>query len=138
MLFSLPGMFSFNLWSGLPTPTQRNTTLWYSLLSEAEQHAIIQSMERARRPGLVVDQALLAILHSSGAAPKGSLYIYLLSNFQPAFSIHGLGFWVKKGRPIAPVETAWRASGHDDTHSFRACLIGVGEPVGSLEIFSRS
>lgn len=135
MLFSLPGMFSFNLWSGRPTPTQRNTTLWYSLLSEAEQHAIIQAMERARRPGLVVDQALLAILRGSGAEPKGPLFVYLLSNYQPAFGLHGLGFWVKKGRAIAPVETAWQAPGHDGTYSFRACLIGTGELVESLEIF---
>ncbi len=135
VLFSLPGMFSFNLWSGRPTPTQRNTTLWYSLLSETEQHAIIQAMERARRPGLVVDQALLAILRGSGAEPRGPLFVYLLSNYQPAFSIHGLGFWVKKGRAIAPVETAWQTSGSGDTHSFRACLVGTGESVESLEVF---
>lgn len=136
MIFSLPGMFSFNLWSGRPTPTQRNTTLWYSLLGEPEQRAIIQALERARRPGLVVDWALVSLLQASGAPPTGPLYAYLLSNYRPAFGLHGLGFWVRNGRVIAPVGTAGQIRGNDGETVLRTCLIGTGEPVESMELFA--
>ena len=33
-------MFSFNLWTGLPSPTSANVTHWFTLLTEAEQQAI--------------------------------------------------------------------------------------------------
>ncbi|MBF8306126.1 MAG: hypothetical protein HW398_1314, partial [Acidobacteria bacterium] len=39
LVFSLPGMFSFNLWTGLPTPTAKNTNLWFTLLDDQEQRA---------------------------------------------------------------------------------------------------
>ncbi len=136
MLFSLPGMFSFNLWSDRPTPTQRNTTLWYSLLSEPDQRAIIESLERARRPGLVVDWALVSMLHNSGAPPSGLLYDYLLANYRPAFGLRGLGFWVKKGRMIVPVGTAGQMRDPDGKTILRTCLIGTGEPVESMELFA--
>lgn len=133
MLFSLPGMFSFNLWSELPTPTTRNTTLWYSLLPEEEQIAIIRSLERARRPALVVDRALVAILQASGAPPTGPLYVYLLTNFRPAFSLHGLGLWVKAGRTIAPIGT-FRPG---DDRSVEVCLLGPGEPITAMEFVAQ-
>lgn len=136
MIFSLPGMFSFNLWSDRPTPTQRNTTLWYSLLGEPDQRAIIESLERARRPGLVVDWALVSILRNSGAPPTGPLYDYLMSNYRPAFGLRGLGFWVKNGREIAPVGTAAQLRGPDGKTVFRLCLLGTGEPVESMELFA--
>jgi len=130
MLFSLPGMFSFNLWSDLPTPTLRNTTLWYALLSEPEQIAIIRALEKARRPMLVVDRTLISILQTSGAPPKGPLYAHLLANFRPAFSLHGLDLWVKAGRTIAPIGTL-RSAGD---HALQVCLIGSGGPVEAVEI----
>ncbi|MCC5021498.1 MAG: hypothetical protein J6386_01170 [Candidatus Synoicihabitans palmerolidicus] len=29
VLFSRPGMFSMNLWTGVPTPSSRNATHWF-------------------------------------------------------------------------------------------------------------
>ena len=44
LLFSLPGMFSFNLWTGLPSPTAANVTHWFNLLSPAQQAAVIAKL----------------------------------------------------------------------------------------------
>jgi hypothetical protein len=131
-LFSLPGMFSFNLWSGVATPTLRNTTLWYALLTEAEQREIIAALEQSRRPALLVDAALIGILHHSGAPPTGPLYTYLLANFHPAFAFHGLGFWVRQGRLLLPAGTAWRLP--DNGHGYHIALSGLDTPVERIEL----
>lgn len=131
-LYSLPGMFSFNLWSGLPPPSLHNTTLWYTLLTAQEQREIVEGLEEARRPALVVDAALVNILKTSGSAPSGPLYDYLLANFRPVFSFQGLGFWVRQGRVVLPVGTAWRIA--PDGDGFQVCLAGSDRPVAQIEL----
>jgi hypothetical protein len=126
-------MFSFNLWSEVPTPTARNTTLWYSLLSEREQEEIIQALEGAQRPAFIVDGMLIAISQASGTPPRGPLYAYLLARYRPAFGLRGLGFWIKKERAIVPVGTAWTAPGEVGGR-FELYWLGDGEPVASVEI----
>lgn len=128
-LFSLPGMFSYNLWSDVPAPTLRNTTLWYSLLTREEQLAIIEALERSRRPALVVDAALVQILQTSGTPPTGPLHRYLLTHFQPAFSHQGLGFWVRQNRSILPAGTMRSVPG--DAGALQLFLVGLDEPVAS-------
>lgn len=129
-LFSLPGMFSFNLWTGVPTPTLRNTTLWYALLTAGEQAEIVAALERAERPALIVDAGLVGILHGSGAPPTGPLFEHLLRHYRPAFSFHGLGFWVRAGRPLLPVGTAWRQAA--ETEGYKVAVAGLGRPVARI------
>ncbi|MSU48085.1 MAG: hypothetical protein EXS37_03180 [Opitutus sp.] len=40
LLFSVPGMGSFNLWSGVPAPTAQHATQWFWLLPATEQRRI--------------------------------------------------------------------------------------------------
>ena len=47
-LFSGPGMLSFNVWAAKPAPSQKNTTLWWTLLSRPEQAHIQHVLENTR------------------------------------------------------------------------------------------
>lgn len=132
-LFSLPGMFSFNLWSEVPPPTPRNTTLWYSLLNAGEQRDIQDALARAERPALIVDGALVAIAQASGTGAHGELHDHLMAAYRPAFALRGLGFWIERDRTIAPVGTA-RAAQAPGAETFQVCLLGDGASIASIEI----
>lgn len=105
VLFSLPGCYSFNLWTGVDTPTLANVTHWFSLLNDGQQHAIIRRLDSADRPVFIVQHAVLADAVGSGVRPQGPLMEYLLSSFHRAFAIESYSFWVRNGRSIAPLST---------------------------------
>lgn len=113
VLFSLPGMFSLNLWTDLPTPTRANVTHWFSLLDEPRQRAIIAALEAAPRACVIIDRGHEAFLAERGLAPKGLLYDYVQQAFTPAFTIDRFEFCVRRGRTITPfllAETRVRAA----------------------------
>lgn len=103
LLFTLPGMFSFNQWSGLPTPTLANTTHWFSLLNQAQQEKIIAALARSERPVFVAQRYVLNFLEDSKIPVSGPLHDYLLHNFERAFSFEYFEFWIRRGRIIAPL-----------------------------------
>jgi hypothetical protein len=105
-LFSMPGMFSFNLWSERPPPTLANVTQWFLLLDNAQQRQIIAALERDPRACVIVDPKHLDFLRANGLGPSGELYDYLRHSFVPAFRLGLHEFWVKQGRRIAPFFTA--------------------------------
>lgn len=105
LLFSLPGQFSFNLWTELPTPTLANTTHWFSLLSRRQQDEIAAALTRSERPVVITQRYLLEFLRENHFPVDGSLYDYLQQAFVCAFSIEQYEFWVRRGRSIAPLGT---------------------------------
>lgn len=105
VLFSLPGMYSFNLWTDVPTPTLANATHWFSLLDDAQQQAIIQRLEAASHPAVIVQHTVLEDVVRSGVQPRGPLIDYLFASFHRAFAIDSYSFWVRNGRSIAPLST---------------------------------
>lgn len=136
MLFTLPGMCSFNLWTGLPPPTLANTTHWFSLLDEARQRKIIQALEAHPRAAVIVHTQHVAYLRERGFAPKGILYDYLQENFAPAFRIDDFEFHLRRGRVAAPFFTAellQRADGAADPGTPAAALrIPLALPPGTV------
>ena len=106
LLFSLPGMFSFNLWTGLPAPTAANVTHWFNLLNPAQQTAVIAKLEAHPRAGVIVERDVLALIQGAGIPVRGPLRDYLYANFAPAYAAGSHEFWVRKSRPIAPLGTA--------------------------------
>jgi hypothetical protein len=113
VLFSLPGMFSLNLWTDLPTPTKANVTHWFSLLDEPRQRAIIAALEAAPRACVIIDRGHETFLAERGLAPKGLLYDYVQQAFTPAFKVDQIEFCVRRGRVITPfllAETRVRAA----------------------------
>lgn len=105
-LFSHPGMFSFNLWSGRPTPTPANVTLWSTLLTDAQQEEIRARLAADPRAVIIGQEYVLNHVILQGFAPRGALNRHLVENFLPAFRIDTYVFWVQRGRAIAPVGTA--------------------------------
>jgi len=106
VLFSLPGMFSFNLWTDLPTPTLKNTTHWFSLLKPEEQEEIAAAIGRSDRPVLIIHRGLLEFLTDSHFVVSSPLNDYLQENFTPVFKLAKYEFLVRKGRQAVPLDTA--------------------------------
>lgn len=105
MLMSLPGSYSLNLWSDLPTPTLANVTHWFSLLNDEQQQAIIGRLESSPRPIFVVQHNILRSLLENGFHPTGPLMNYLRHAYHRVFAVEGYTFWVRNTRTIAPLST---------------------------------
>jgi hypothetical protein len=106
VLFSEPGMFSLNLWSGLPTPTLVNVTHWFSLLDDAQQRAIIKVLEAHPRACVIIQREHINYLITHGLSPSGPLHEYLAKNFAPAFILDNFEFSVRRDRIVVPLQLA--------------------------------
>ncbi|MBI2497507.1 MAG: hypothetical protein HYV75_06175, partial [Opitutae bacterium] len=108
LLFTFPGLNSFHGWTGLPTPTLANTTHWFSLLTPEQQEEIAAALTRSLQPVLVVQRGLLDFLARENFPTASPLQRYLLRNFVRVFSVDQYEFWVRRGRVVAPLATAWQ------------------------------
>ena len=106
MLFSLPGMYSFNQWSNLPTPTLANTTHWFSLLHPEQQAEIISALAQSKRPVLIVQRDLVKYLTDKKFLVAGPLVDYLRDNFKPLFKLEKYEFLIRKDCSALPLDTA--------------------------------
>jgi hypothetical protein len=106
MLFSLPGMLSYNVWTSVPTPTLSNVTHWYEMLTADEQTAIQRSLEAHERSCVIVSDAALKFMLRVGRKPAGPLFEYIMREYVPAFTIDENQFRIRRGRKIAPLNTA--------------------------------
>ncbi len=106
MLFSLPGMFSFNGWTGLPTPTFNNTTHWFTLLNERQQREIADALLKDTRSVVIVHQGMLKFLSDGHFSLHSPLADFLDRNFSKAFTVDDFEFRIRRGRKIVPVNTA--------------------------------
>jgi hypothetical protein len=103
VLFSYPGMFSFNIWAQRPSPTDANVTLWFCLLSEEEQRAIMNKLEADPRAMVVVNRSQVQNWMSQGVHPTGDLQAYLLQQFTPAIRTGTYELWAHRGRELASI-----------------------------------
>lgn len=86
MLFSRPGMFSYNIWSGVPTPTARNATHWFWLLDDPAQTEIIARLKATPRSAVIVNHQLDEFLSSIGVPLAGPLQSHLAANYRTLFA----------------------------------------------------
>ena len=140
LLYSLPGMFSFNLWTGLPAPTLANVTHWFSLLDDAQQDAIIAVLAAHPRACVIVQAGHLDFLRQRHLTPGGRLYDYVMSRYETAFEIDGFQFRVLRGRRIAPLFTAEVFASRSaspntpDTMVKLLLLLPPGQAVGGVAV----
>ncbi|MBC7367402.1 MAG: hypothetical protein H7343_11435 [Undibacterium sp.] len=135
LLFSLPGMFSFNLWTGLPTPTLKNTTLWFTLLNDGEQTAIIRAIEANPRTCIVVQESLVELMAAGRVPMRGLLHDYVKEHFVPAFRIEGFSFLMQNGRTLAPLGIARLGSARDGLETRVELSLASDEtPIQRIEI----
>ena len=126
VLYSQPGMFSFNLWSGIPTPTLKNATHWFWLLSEAEQQTIITRLSTKPRSAIIslpgLDDFLTGKLHMRITGP---LIAYLQTHYRPLFGISGYQFLVPKTSSAQPFLVAENFTNQAKSGSGEPSLITV-------------
>lgn len=103
-LFSFTGAYSFNLWTGLPTPTLANATHWFTLLKPAQQAAIIEALHAAPRAAVVVQLDTVRFLMEENFPLDGPLARYLAQNFHSVLEVDGYALWVKRDRTITPLD----------------------------------
>ena len=131
LVFSLPGMFSFNLWSGHPSPTSANTTHWFSMLDARQQSDIIKALEADPDAVIIVQRDLLQLLLVRGYPPSGMLADYLRHSFVPTIRTGSYDLCVKRGRTIKAYDT-FRIDGDHlvawVTHPVTPCPLSLRDP----------
>lgn len=143
VLFSFPGMFSFNLWSGVPTPTRANVTHWFSLLTADQQKAIINALAAHPRAAVIVHREHVRFLTGRGLTPRGPLRDYIEENFVTAFTVDDYEFRVHRGRSIHPFfvcdvlqRSASAAPQEPDTLLQLPVLMSPGTKISRVEMVS--
>ena len=135
LLFSLPGLYSFNIWTGKPTPTLANATHWFSLLSAAQQQAIMARLKSDPRACVVVQRFVVDFLHATGFATTGPLYDYLMADFEPVLQLDTYELWVHRGRTIALYGTARLSPGAaGDLRRLELVVSRTDQPVAWIEV----
>lgn len=103
LLFSEPGMYSLNLWTGRPTPTLANTTHWFSLLEAEQQQEIIRALAAHPKACIIRQRDHIDFLTRRSFAPAGPLHDYITAEFEPAFTLDDFEFCVRRGRQVEPL-----------------------------------
>ena len=118
LLYSRPGMFSFNLWSGVPTPTLRNATHWFWLLGPREQEAIVDRLRAEPRSVIISSRPLVDFLDQQmHMTITGPLNDFIRGHYRPLFTVSGYDFLVPLASHAAPFYVArnfQRAPGSPD------------------------
>jgi hypothetical protein len=137
MLFSLSGLYSFNLWTGLPTPTLANATQWFESLSPDRQQAIISRLQADPRAALIIQLDTLGYLVENGFRVRGALANYLAHEFCPAFKVDGYAFWVHRGRRVAALSTGRITPRADSSGASRLELVlaAPSSPITRIEVW---
>ncbi|MEY3775585.1 MAG: hypothetical protein RLZZ129_2365 [Verrucomicrobiota bacterium] len=143
VLFSRQGMFSYNLWSGVPTPTTRNATHWFWLLDEADQQRIIDRLEASPRSAVIVNHPSDEFVARHNIPIAGPLHDYIENRyralFQTGYSPHTrdsiLSFLVpreSRAVPFGKIEALTKDGAESVGHEpmlLRANLALDGRPV---------
>jgi len=132
LLFSRQGMFSHNIWSGIPTPTAQNATHWFWLLDETRQQEIISALASTPRTALIVSRSLDGFFATRHIAVTGPLQDFVQRHYRPLYQYGDFIFNV-------PVESHAIAFGRyellvpEDAASptilFRTCIPLDGRPA---------
>jgi hypothetical protein len=75
LLFTMPGMASFNFWSGVPTPDGSNLTAWVQGMSAAKQQRTLESLEGDPRACVITNTELLRFWQTPTTLTPLALYI---------------------------------------------------------------
>lgn len=96
LLFSRQGMFSHNIWSGIPTPTAQNATHWFWLLPAARQQEIIARLAATPRTGLITSHSLDAFMVKENIPVTGPLQDFVQGHYRPLFDYGDFTFHVPR------------------------------------------
>jgi hypothetical protein len=80
--YSLPGLNSFHLWTGIEPRTGLNGTRWPLLFDQARQRQALDAIRRDRRACLVRLPVLIDDLETNYTIPEGPLRAYVADGFE--------------------------------------------------------
>lgn len=137
LLFSRPGMYSHNLWSGVPTPTLCNATHWFWLLNEGEQRAIISRLEQTPQRAIINNRALDEFVEKIGVSMASPLQSHLQAAYRRLFRCGDFEFWVPRESGAVPFgriemrEADTGAASQARAVMLQTRLALVGRPMGA-------
>ncbi|HVT73983.1 MAG TPA: hypothetical protein VHD61_12675 [Lacunisphaera sp.] len=135
LLFSFPGLYSANLWTGLPTPTLSNATHWFSLLPPARQQEIVDRLDAAPRSALLVQRDVLDYLAKSGFHPSGPLLDWLMAHYEKTLALDGYELWLRHGRQVALFSTGrLTTTASDAPQVLELTLAPTTAPITRIEL----
>ncbi len=102
LLITRQGMYSYNLWSGVPTPTAQNATHWFWLLDEPAQRAIIARLAATPRTAFIISHSLDAFMVEHGIPVSGPLQDFVVTHYRPLFHYGDFTFEVPAGSSAVP------------------------------------
>ena len=80
-LFTVPGLYSLNIWSELPPPSGFNFTNWILHFPATTQQNVIEALKKADRPIIIWNDALLKFWGITDPLPDAPLVNFIKSRF---------------------------------------------------------
>jgi hypothetical protein len=94
-LITEPGLFSFHLWTGKPSPPGVDHQVWMSLLADTAQSSIVREIARDPRACVVYQQDVVDLwIHSMDVSAK-PLVRFIHENFEPVFEGSGYSLMMR-------------------------------------------
>lgn len=99
VLFTLPGMYSFNFWSGVPAPDDSNVPSWILLLDSGQQQRILKILQDHPHACVIYKPDLLVFLRIPQSSIGASrLATYVLNDMRPIVERDGYEIRVQPER----------------------------------------
>jgi hypothetical protein len=102
LLVTRPGMYSYNLWSGVPAPTAQNATHWAWLLNATLQQARVDQLRATPRTALISSRSLEAYLVEHKIPGGGPLWDFLPGHYRELFRYGDFSFFVPRDSEAIP------------------------------------
>jgi hypothetical protein len=106
VLFSMPGMYSFNFWSGVPTPNGFNHNAWVTHFSLEQQRPILAALRANPRSCVLYSPTILMDWQSTHQDVEASpLATYIVNDMPVAYQRQDYQIRINAGRRSPWVET---------------------------------
>lgn len=102
VLFSRPGMFSYNIWSNTQPPTSQNATHWFWLLDSSAQAKIEERLLATPSNAVITSGILEDYLAQAGISMESPLHRFIQSHYKSLFSINRFEFLVPNNSKAVP------------------------------------
>jgi len=96
-LLTEPGLFSFHLWTGKPSPGGVDHQLWMSLLDDATHNAIVEKLSSDPRACVVYQQELVNFWAPGANIQAKPLIRYIRENFHQVIEGSGYSLMMRNG-----------------------------------------
>src|SRR5262249_44733965 len=82
-LITVPGMPSFSMWTGVPSPPEINGN-WVTGMDDVSQQKMVQAMDREPRPCFIYNSQMVEFWTHSADVSQRPLIRYMNDHFHPA------------------------------------------------------